>query len=44
MDNILEKYLDTSVAGIEYTLKKYIAGGWYIYFEGLTMIILRKEL
>ena len=40
---ILEKYIDLTEYGANYELKKYLADGWTIIHEGLTLIILEKE-
>ena len=43
MENIIEKYIDLTEAGALYTIQKHLACGWYIYFEGITSVILRKQ-
>ena len=42
MNNFIEKYIDLTVYGAEYDIKKHIAAGWYIHEKGMTFIILRK--
>ena len=44
MTNFIEKYFDLSEPYIDYDIKKYLANGWYIYDQGLTLIILRKNI
>lgn len=39
----LEKYFDLTEYGVEYDIKKYLANGWYITHQGLTLIIMEKE-
>ena len=40
---MLEKYIDMTQYNAEYTLNNYLANGWRIRYEGLTLIILEKE-
>ena len=39
----IEKYVDLTECGAEYTLNSYLAAGWRIRHQGLTLIILEKE-
>ena len=39
----LEKYIDLTEYGAEYTLNQYLANGWRIIHTGLTLIILEIE-
>jgi hypothetical protein len=43
MDNFIEKYIDTYKAGAAQEINKYLAAGWYIYYNGITVCILRKN-
>ena len=38
----LEKYIDLTEYGADYTLNSYLANGWRIIHQGLTLIILEK--
>lgn len=38
----IEKYFDLTQTGIDYTIKQYLANGWYITYQGLTLIIMEK--
>ena len=40
---ILEKYIDLTEPGALYDIQKYLACGWYIFSEGITLVIMRKE-
>ena len=40
---MIEKYIDLTEYGAEYTLRAYLANGWRIKHSGLTIIILEKE-
>lgn len=40
---MLEKYIDLTEPGAEYTLRQYLANGWRVRHSGLTLIILEKE-
>lgn len=42
MDNFMEKYFNLTDPYIEYDIKKYLANGWIIHHQGLTLLILRK--
>ena len=44
MNNFIEKYFDLSEYGIEHDINKYLANGWYIYEQGLTLLIMRKNI
>lgn len=44
MDNFIEKYIDLTEYGAENDIKRYIAAGWYIAHQGLTLIILRYNM
>ena len=39
-----EKYIDLTEYGAEHTINSYIANGWYIHDQGLTLVILRKNV
>lgn len=39
----IEKYVDLTECGVEHTLNSYLANGWKIAHQGLTLIILEKE-
>ena len=41
---IVEKYIDATAYDADYEIRKHLANGWYVYHEGLTLIILRKDL
>jgi hypothetical protein len=43
-EQMLEKYIDLTQYGAEYDIYKYLANGWYIHYQGLTLIILRKGI
>lgn len=38
-----EKYIDLTEPGADYDVRKYLAAGWYIAYQGLTLIILQKD-
>ena len=40
----LEKYFDLTQCGIEYDIQKYIANGWKIIHQGLTLVIMEREV
>ena len=40
----LEKYFDLTEYGIEHDINKYLANGWKIIHQGLTLIIMEKEV
>lgn len=40
---MLEKYIDNQKPGADKTILAYLATGWYIYYEGITLTILRKD-
>lgn len=44
MDNFIEKCIDTGAPGAAQDINKYIAAGWYIYYDGFTICILRKNI
>ena len=44
MNNFIEKYIDTYTPGAAQDINKYIAAGWYIHYNGLTVCILRKNI
>lgn len=40
----IEKYIDMTEYGAEWTLRQYLVNGWKIKYEGLTLYILEKEV
>jgi hypothetical protein len=40
----LEKYIDLTEYGAEYTVRQYLANGWKITHQGFTLIIMEKEV
>ena len=44
MNNFIEKYFNLMDEGVEYDINKYLANGWYIHYNGITCIILRKNI
>jgi hypothetical protein len=44
MDNFIEKFIDTYKPGATQEINKYMAAGWYIHYNGLTVCILRKNI
>ena len=40
----IEKYFDLTQYGIEYDINKYLASGWKIIHQGLTLVIMEKEV
>ena len=42
--NYIEKYIDLTESGAEQTINNYIANGWTIHDNGLTLVILRKYI
>ena len=42
--NYIEKYIDLTEFGAEQQINKYIANGWFIHDNGLTLVILRKYI
>ena len=40
----LEKYFDLMEYGIECDINKYLANGWKIIHQGLTLVIMEKEV
>lgn len=41
---LIQKIIDTTEPGAAYEINKHIANGWYIAFQGITMIIFEKEV
>ena len=44
MTNFIEKYIDNCEAGAAHTINAYLANGWFIYDQGLTLTIMRKNI
>ena len=40
----LEKYFDLMEYGIEHDINRYLANGWKIIHQGLTLVIMGKEV
>lgn len=40
----LEKHFDLTVEGTDYDIRKYLAAGWYIHYQGITLVIMRKDV
>ena len=40
----IEKYFDLTEYGVEYDINRYLANGWKIIHQGLTLIIMEKEV
>ena len=40
----VEKYIDMRDPGANYDINRCLANGWFIFFEGLTLCILRKYI
>jgi hypothetical protein len=40
----IEKYVDLTEYGAQHTINQYLANGWYIKSQGLTIIILGKRV
>lgn len=38
----IEKYFDLTQYGVEHAINNYLANGWYIKHQGLTLIIMEK--
>lgn len=43
MTDYLERYIDTMEPGAEQEIGKYLANGWFVYYEGVTLVILRRK-
>ena len=41
---MLEKYFDLTEVGVEYDINRYLADGWKVKYQGLTVLILEKEI
>jgi len=41
---IIEKYFNLTEYNIQYDINKYLANGWKIKHQGLTLLILEKEI
>lgn len=44
MKTFIEKYFNAADPYIEYDINKHLASGWYVHYEGLTYIIMRKNI
>jgi hypothetical protein len=42
MNNFIEKYFDLTEYGADQDINKYLANGWFIFHQGLTLVIMRK--
>lgn len=40
----IEKYIDLTAPGAAYDLTRYLGNGWSIKHQGLTLIILEKDV
>jgi hypothetical protein len=40
----IEKYFDLTQPGVEYDINRYLANGWKITHQGLTLIIMEKDV
>ena len=40
----IEKYFDLTEYGVEYDINRYLAAGWKITHQGLTLVIMEKEV
>ena len=40
----LEKYFNLADYGVEYEIRAYLANGWKITHQGLTLLIMEKEV
>lgn len=40
----LEKYFDLTECGVEHDINRYLCNGWKIIHQGLTLIIMEKEV
>ena len=40
----LEKYFNLTEYGVEHDINNYLANGWKIIHQGLTLIIMEKEV
>ncbi len=38
-----EKYINMTEAGADHEVNKYLAHGWWIDYQGLTLTIMQKE-
>lgn len=38
----IEKFFDLTQYGVEHTINNYLVNGWYITFQGLTLLIMEK--
>lgn len=41
---IIEKYFDLTACGVQHDINKYLANGWWIDHQGLTLVIMKKEV
>ena len=41
---LIEKYFDLTQHGVQHDINKYLANGWRIKNQGLTILILEKEV
>lgn len=41
---MIEKIIDLLELGASQDVLKYLANGWYVYDEGLTYVIMRKDI
>lgn len=39
-----EKYIDLTECDAQHQINRYLANGWYIHDQGLTLLIMRKEV
>ena len=42
--NFIEKYIDNTTAGAGDTISTYLAYGWFVYYQGLALTIMRKYI
>lgn len=40
----IEKWFDLTEAGVEWDIKKYLANGWIIQYQGLTLLTMIKYI
>lgn len=40
---MLERIVNNTDADSDYTIRKYLANGWYIFYEGITITVMRKD-
>ena len=40
----IEKYFDLTEYGAQHDINKYLANGWKIKYQGLTLVIMEKEV